>query len=43
MAGKGVHKKIIRGHYIFSDLEIDENVLFVIANKIYKPNFDLCF
>jgi len=36
---KGYIKKIIRGHYIFSDLEIDENVLFVIANKIYKPSY----
>ena len=32
-------KKIIRGHYIFSGLESNENVLFEIANKIYKPSY----
>jgi len=32
-------KKIIRGYYIFSDLEINEYVLFEIANKIYNPSY----
>jgi predicted transcriptional regulator of viral defense system len=32
-------KKIIRGYYIFSDLEINENTLFEIANKIYRPSY----
>lgn len=36
---KGYIKKIIRGYYIFSDLEIDENVLFDIANRIYRPSY----
>ncbi len=37
---KGYIKKIIRGYYILSDLEaIDESVLFMIANKIYKPSY----
>ncbi len=36
---KGYIKKIIRGYYISSDLEIDENVLFEIANRIYNPSY----
>jgi predicted transcriptional regulator of viral defense system len=36
---KGYIKKIIRGYYLFSDLNIDENVLFEVANKIYKPSY----
>jgi len=36
---KGYIKKIIRGYYIFSDLEIDENVLFEISNRIYRPSY----
>jgi predicted transcriptional regulator of viral defense system len=36
---KGYIKKIIRGYYIFSDLELNENVLFEIANKIYNPSY----
>ncbi len=36
---KGYIKKVIRGYYIFSDLELKENVLFEIANRIYKPSY----
>lgn len=36
---KGYIKKIVKGYYIFSNLEIDESVLFIIANKIYKPSY----
>lgn len=36
---KGYIKKLIRGHYIFSDLELNENVLFEIANRIYAPSY----
>jgi len=36
---KGYIKKIIRGYYIFSDLTVDENVLFEIANRIYHPSY----
>ena len=36
---KGYIKKIIRGYYIFSDLEINEQILFEIANKIYSPSY----
>ena len=32
-------RKIIKGYYIFSDLEINENVLFEIANRIYGPSY----
>jgi len=32
-------KKITKEYYIFSDLEINESVLFLIANKIYSPSY----
>ncbi len=37
--GKGYLKKIIRGYYIFSDVELNEHVLFEIANGIYRPSY----
>lgn len=36
---KGYIKKIIRGYYVFADLELNENVLFEIANKIFIPSY----
>jgi len=36
---KGYIRKVIRGYYVFSDLKLDENVFFDIANKIYKPSY----
>jgi predicted transcriptional regulator of viral defense system len=36
---KGYIKKIIRGYYVFADLDLDENVLFEIANRIYSPSY----
>ena len=36
---KGYIKKIIRGYYLLSDININEPVLFTIANKIYKPSY----
>ncbi|MFQ6070510.1 MAG: hypothetical protein ACE5LC_08295 [Candidatus Aminicenantales bacterium] len=36
---KGYIKKIIKGFYIFSDLELNENTLFEIANRIYNPSY----
>jgi predicted transcriptional regulator of viral defense system len=36
---KGYIKKIAKGYYIFSDLEINESVLFIIANKIFDPSY----
>lgn len=32
-------RKIKGRHYLFSDLEINEPVLFLIANKIYSPSY----
>lgn len=32
-------KKIIKGYYIFSDLNINEQVLYIISNNIYKPSY----
>ena len=32
-------RKITKEYYIFSDLEINESVLFLIANKIYTPSY----
>lgn len=36
---KNYIKKIIKGYYIFSDLELNEDVLFTISNKLYKPSY----
>ena len=36
---KGYIQKIIKGYYVFSDVEITENILAAIANKIYKPSY----
>lgn len=36
---KGYIKMIRRGYYIFSDLELNESALFLIANKIYSPSY----
>lgn len=36
---KGYIKKITKGYYIFSDLEINESALFIIANKIFEPSY----
>lgn len=32
-------KKIIKEYYCFSDLEINESALFIIANKIFNPSY----
>lgn len=32
-------RKIIKGYYIFSDLDINEPILFIISNEIYKPSY----
>lgn len=36
---KGYIKKLRRGYYIFSDFKIDEQTLFLVANKIYYPSY----
>lgn len=36
---KGYIKKIAKGYYIFSDSEINESFLFIVANKIFEPSY----
>lgn len=36
---KNYIKKIRQGFYIFSDLEINEPTLFIIANRIHEPSY----
>ena len=36
---KGYIKPIVNGSYIFADQEPDENRLFFIANRIYRPSY----
>ncbi len=36
---KGYIKKIVKGYYLFSEVNIDESMLSAIANKIYKPSY----
>ena len=36
---KGYINKVIRGYYIFSDLQLSEEILFKIANRIYLPSY----
>lgn len=32
-------KKLVKGYYIFSDLEADDRTLYEIANRIYSPSY----
>lgn len=36
---KGYIKKVIKGCYVFSDLELEEKAIFEIANRIYVPSY----
>ena len=36
---KGYIIKVIKGHYLFADVDIDETTLSAIANKIYRPSY----
>ncbi len=36
---KGYITKIINGHYIFTESELNENMLYEIANKIYRHSY----
>lgn len=36
---KGYIKKIRRGFYIFADLELTEELLYIIANRTYQPSY----
>jgi len=36
---KGYIKKLRRGYYMFSDLSLNEQTLFLMANKLYVPSY----
>jgi len=36
---KGYIRKVINGYYVFTDLDIKEDELFEIANRIYSPSY----
>jgi len=36
---KGYIKKIINKHYYFADREMDETLLYKMANRIYEPSY----
>jgi len=36
---KGYIKKIRRGYYMFSDTSLNEETLFLIANRLYSPSY----
>lgn len=36
---KGYLKKVTKGYYTFADTQIDERVLFVMANKLCSPSY----
>ncbi len=36
---KGYIRKVINRWYVFSDIEVDDNMRFWIANRIYQPSY----
>lgn len=36
---KGYIKKLRRGYYMFTDTQLNEETLFLIANKLYAPSY----
>ena len=38
-SAKGYIKKIVKGYYTFSDYNIDERFLYLMANTIYRPSY----
>lgn len=36
---KGYIRKVIKGYYVFVDRDLNEKVLFEIANRIYAPSY----
>lgn len=36
---KGYLKMLRRGYYVFSDLNVNESLLFLLANRIYSPSY----
>lgn len=39
---KGYIKKLRRSYYMFSDLSLNEEILFLIANRLYAPSYVSC-
>jgi predicted transcriptional regulator of viral defense system len=37
--GRGLLKRIVKGYYIFSDVPVDEGLVYSIANRIYNPSY----
>lgn len=36
---KGYIKKIVDKYYVFSDMEINDELLYIISNRIYQPSY----
>ncbi len=36
---KGYVKKVRQGFYVFSDLQVNEKILFTVASRIYEPSY----
>lgn len=36
---RGYIKKLRRGYYVFADVPLDENLLYLIANRLYAPSY----
>ncbi len=36
---RGYIQKIVKGYYIFKDIEVNEKALYFIANRIYGPSY----
>lgn len=36
---KGYIRKVVRGYYVFTDVEMSEPALYEIANRIYAPSY----
>jgi predicted transcriptional regulator of viral defense system len=39
---KGYIRKLIKGHYMFTDIRLSEAVLHEIANRLYDPSYISC-
>lgn len=37
--GKGYIRKLRRGYYMFTDIAMNEETLFLIANRLYSPSY----
>jgi len=37
--GRGLLKRIVKGYYIFSDVPIEEGLIYSTANRIYDPSY----